>query len=311
MPSSIYPKPDIVVAANGSGDFTTVQAAVDSIPADNAKRKIILIKRGVYTARIKIATNDITLLGEDRRATRLEYAIRREDYERNRDNIGRAVVNIEASGVSIRNLTIENTQDKIGSQGFTIHGATLNRLIIRDCDLISIGANTISPQNGACGMYYIKNCLIKGAVDFVRVYGWCHMEDCSLFEVIQHASIWHDGSKDPDQKLVLRNCKFDGVKDFLLGRRHKDAQFYLVNCAFSENMHDECIFRQTYPFQPFKNAPNLLLDRAYYFNCHRKAGDYHWHKDNLATAPGSPKVEDITPAWTFSGKWDPLSPMSS
>jgi len=308
MAASIYPKPDLVVAADGSGDFETVQAAVDVIPADNAKRKTILIKRGTYTGRTKIATNNITLLGEDRHETRLEYPIRREDYERNRDNIGRAVINIEASEITIRNLTLENTQDKLGSQGFVLHGATLNRLMVRDCDLISIGANTFSPQNGACGMYYVRNCLIKGAVDFVRVYGWCYIEDCSLFQFIQHASIWHDSSKGPDGKLVLRNCKFDGVKDFFLGRRHKDAQFYLVDCTFSENMHDEYIFRQTYPFQPFRNGPNLLRDRQYYYNCHRKGGDYHWHKDNLASAPGSPKPEDITPAWTFGGKWDPLSP---
>jgi pectinesterase len=308
MAVPIYPKPDLIVAADGSGDFTTVQAAIDAIPIDNAKRRTILIKRGTYTGRIKIATNAVTLLGEDRHETRLQYAIRREDYERSRDNIGRAVVNIEASEIAIRNLTIENTQDKIGSQGFVLHGATVNRLIIRDCDLLSIGANTISPQNGAGGMYYIRNCFIKGAVDFVRVYGWCHIEDCALYEVIQHASIWHDGSKNPEQKLVLRNCKFDGVKDFLLGRRHKDAQFYLIGCTFSENMHDEYIFRQTYPFQPFRNAPNLLGDRAYYFNCRRIGGDYHWHKDTLGSAPGSPNPEDITPSWTFGNRWDPLSP---
>jgi pectinesterase len=308
MAAPIYPKPDIVVAADGSADFTSIQAAIDAIPADNRKRRTILIKRGTYTGRIKIATNSITLLGEDRRATRIEYPIRREDFERNRDSIGRAVVNIEASEITIRNLTIENTQDKLGSQGFAIHGATVNRLIVRDCDLLSIGANTFSPQNGACGMYYVKNCNIKGAVDFVRVRGWCYMEGCSLYEVIQHAAIWHDGSKDPEQKLVLRNCRFDGVPDFFLGRRHQDAQFYLIDCTFSENMHDEYIFRQTYPFQPFKNAPNLYRDRAYYHNCHRKGGDYHWHRDNLKTAPGSPDPEDITPAWTFGNRWDPLAP---
>ena len=305
MPVAAHPKPDIIVAADGTGSFTTVQAAVDSIPADNKKRKIILIKRGVYRARIKISTNDITLLGEDRAETRLEYAIIRDEWERARDPIGRAVVNIEASGVTLQNLTMENTQDKLGSQGFVVHGTTLNRLIIRDCDLLSIGANTFSPQNNSFGMYYVKNCFIQGAVDFIRVRGWCYMEDCSLFEVIQHAAIWHNGSKNPDQKLVLRNCSFDGVEDFLLGRRHFDGQFYLIDCNFSEHMHDEYIFRQTYPFQPFRNSPNLWGDRAYYWNCHRAGRDFHWHADNLRLAHGSPRPEDITPKWTFGGEWDP------
>ena len=45
--------------------------------------------------------------------------------------------------------------------------------------------------------------------------------------------------------------------------------------------------------------------REYYYNDHRKAGDYAWFKDNLETAPGAPKAKDITVQWTFDGKWDP------
>ena len=46
-------------------------------------------------------------------------------------------------------------------------------------------------------------------------------------------------------------------------------------------------------------------ERCYYFNCHRAGGDLAWHRDNLATAEGAPAPEQITPAWTFAGRWDP------
>lgn len=298
-------KPDIIVAADSSGDFTTIQAAIDSIPKDNSQKKVILLKKGIYPAKIRIDRNCITILGEERQNTRIEYAIRAEDFAKNPDQIGRAVVNIEGIDVTIRNLTISNTQPSTGSHAYAIYGSKLNRLILCDCDLFSVGADTLSPWNAYNGMYFISNCFIKGGVGLANMRGWCYMQDCSVYEVIRHAAIRHDGSKDRDMKFVMRNCKFDGVKGFFLGRRHHDAQFYLLDCTFSENMADEYIFRQTYPFDPLQNLPNLWGDRAYYHNCHRIGGDYPWHKNNLKTAPGSPKPEDITPAWTFGGKWEP------
>ena len=297
-------KPDIVVASDSTGDYTTVQAAVDSIPRDNSSRKVILIKRGSYPAHVRIITDWITLLGEDRHGTRLEYAIRSEDFEKSPDAIGRAVVNIEASNITLQNLTVENTQPQTGPHAFAIHGEELDRLIVRDCDILSAGADTFAPWNRR-GMYYLKNCHIKGGVDCVCPRGWCYMEHCSVFEVIRHAALWHDGSEEADAKFVIRNCKFEGVKDFFLGRRHHDGQFYLLDCTFSDNMSDEYIFRQTYPYEPLQNGVNLWGDRAWYHNCHRLAGDYPWHRNNLRIAPGSPRPEDITPAWTFGGKWNP------
>jgi pectinesterase len=298
-------KPDITVAADGSGDFDTVQAALDAVPEGNTSRKVIFIRSGKYPSRIRIAKDSVTLLGEDRKTTRIECALRAEDFERTPDKIGRAVANIKGSDVVIRNLTIENTQPQTGSHAFVIHGNSLNRLIVCDCDLLSLGADTFAPWNSRAGMYYVKNCTIKGAVDFICPRGWCYMEGCSFFEVIRHAALWHDGSEEREMKLVVRNCSFDGAKGFFLGRRHHDAQFYLVDCTFSENMHDEYIFRQTYPYEPLQNAPNLWGDRAYYHNCHRTGGDFPWHRNNLKAAPGAPKPEDITPGWTFGGRWDP------
>jgi pectinesterase len=44
--------------------------------------------------------------------------------------------------------------------------------------------------------------------------------------------------------------------------------------------------------------------RVYYYNCHRKGGDYNWHKDNLDKA-GNIKPTEITVNWLFKGKWQP------
>ncbi len=49
---------------------------------------------------------------------------------------------------------------------------------------------------------------------------------------------------------------------------------------------------------------NIWGERFYYYNCHRDGGDFAWFKDNLGSAAGAPKPEQVTAAWTFDGKWD-------
>ena len=84
---------------------------------------------------------------------------------------------------------------------------------------------------------------------------------------------------------------------FLLGRYHRDAQFYLVNCAFAKNMRDSAIYR-------VQNA-NILQwgHRVYYYNCHREGGnDFKWYANNL---PVSVKATDINIKWVFKNRWNP------
>ena len=67
----------IVVAADGTGDFKTVQEAVDRIPENNQQRILIRIKRGVYNEQIRVSSGKryLTLRGEDPSNTVLTYSL--------------------------------------------------------------------------------------------------------------------------------------------------------------------------------------------------------------------------------------------
>lgn len=118
-------------------------------------------------------------------------------------------------------------------------------------------------------------------------------------------------------KFVLRNCRFDGVEGWRLGRHHHDAQFFLLGCTFSKAMRDLAPRRVVYPLDGGKpteanvqrnrelDASNQWGERAYYSGCRREGGAYAWFSDNLVSAPGAPRAEQITAAWTFAGTWDP------
>ncbi len=302
----------IIVAQDGSGQYRTIQEALNSVPANNAKTVIIVIKKGIYKEKLLVQKSNVALVGEDRDGTRIVYAELRENWRKAHNNAdwGSAVINIDStvSDFSLANLTVYNNYGALyGSREhqYAVWG-TGTRIIIFDCNILGDGGDTISLWNKSTGMYYHSNCYFEGWVDFVCPRGWCYITDSRFYGHNLSASIWHDGSSAKDQKFVIRYSQFDGVPGFPLARHHRDAQFYLLDCMFTRNMADREIYAP-------KNSPNLVPwlwgVRHYFYNCHREGGDMEWFKDNLASAEGTPAPAQVTAAWTFGGRWDPEKDM--
>ena len=163
----------------------------------------------------------------------------------------------------------------------------------------AFAGDTVSPWNVENGMFFFKDCIMEGGVDFYCPRGWAYAENCRFIANTGPASIWHDGSRYKDSKTVLKNCSFEGFDGFMLGRYHKDAQFYLINCQFARNMADKDIY-----LVPTNNTIQWGR-RVYYYNCHHEGGDYAWHKDNLNTAAGAPAATQINANWVFHDQWHP------
>lgn len=299
---SVQAKNLIVVAQDGSGDFKTITEAVRSLPMFNYERVTIFIKNGIYKEKIRIEQDYITLKGESKENTKVEYSQLRTDWINNKDSIGAAVINLTGDDIIIENLTVNNTQPQIGPHAFTIYG-TGTRTIIKNCIVLSKGGDTVSLWNYKSGMYYHADCVFQGSVDFVCPRGWCFIRNSKFIELKKTASIWHAGGDNIDQKFVVCDSRFEGVSGFELGRHHYEAQFYLLNCSFSDSMNSKPIYRvKGSPERPFNWG-----ERYYFFNCHRDGGNFSWLSNNLINAKNSPKAENITPEWTFDGKWNPES----
>jgi pectinesterase len=305
-------KADIIVAQDGSGQFTKIQDAIDSVPADNMHNVVILIRNGVYNEKIFIKKSFITLVGEDRDSTRIIFAVLRKNVNSTVMDMykdwGTAVINIDSSvtDLTLANFTVYNNYGSLyhtEDHQFAIRGNG-TRIIIINCNVMADGGDTLSLWNKKNGMYYHSNCYFEGYVDYVCPRGWCYITDSKFYGRNLSASIWHDGDADRSQKFVIRNSSFDGVQGFPLGRNHRDGQIYLLECKFSQNMADTPIY-----WPDGSKTTWQWGDRHYYYNCHRDGGDYVWFKNNLETAAGSPKPTDITAKWTFDGKWDPEETM--
>jgi pectinesterase len=324
--------PDLTVAIDGTGNFRTIQEAVASIPRANRERIIVFVKDGVYREKVRIDPSCITLRGQSRSGTRIEFAQGANEFRDQPDDLGRAVININGDDFVLENLTVQNTHGVIGVHAFAVFGRG-DRTVIQDCDILSQGNDTLSlwrtgngqySEDAAAhtnpnGRYYHARLKVCGSVDFICPRGWCYITDSDITAVNPRAeaAMWHDGSRDRDMKFVLRDCRFDGVEGWRFARHHHDAQFFLVDCTFSKTMRDLAPKRVIYPLDggtPTEadlkrnrdaEKSNLWGERFYFFNCHRVDGDYAWFKDNLATAPGAPQPSQITAKWTFAGQWDP------
>ena len=321
----------IVVDASGHGDFLTVQEAINSLPDESLSANAplsrhILIRKGTYHEKVFIEKNNLLLEGEDKEHTILTFSLARDAWRcDHKDDWGVATLNLQGSDITLKNLTICNSygfdntapvaiipctadsalhQKPVHREGhqMALRSFKTTRLKVENCILRAFGGDTVSPWNVSAGMFYFKDCLMEGGVDFYCPRGWAYAEHCTFVADNGPACIWHDGSADPDSKTVLKDCTFTGYDGFKLGRYHRDAQFYLIDCHFGENMADQDIYEVTTAEKP------RWGHRVYYYNCEKKGRAYTWYGNNLDKAPGAPDPARITPEWVFRGQWPAAPP---
>lgn len=310
----------IIVDARGKGDFKTIQGAINSLPDSSATARVIFIRKGVYREKLYIEKTNIVLQGEDRESTIITASIARDEWRcGHTDDWGVATMNVGANDITLKNLTVTNSYGfefkqettiacasdtithlkKLTKNGHQMALRTLNatRLIATNCHFTAFGGDTVSPWEVENGLWYFKDCIMEGGVDFYCPRGWAWAENCTFIAHGGDASIWHDGSKVEDSKTVLVNCSFRGYDGFKLGRYHRDAQFYLLNCHFAANMANQPIYRVA--------TTNIIKwgERIFYNGCKREGGnDFSWYQNNL---PAGLTQKDITVNWLFNNKWHP------
>jgi pectinesterase len=264
----------------------------------------------------------VVLEGENMENTIITQSIARDEWRcSNKDDWGVASINIDANDITLKNLSVvnsygfENKFDKTifcasdsngkkiirrNSHQMALRTMTATRFKAIHCRFSSYAGDTVSPWNVENGMFYFKDCIMEGGVDFYCPRGWAFAEGCKFYARAGDAVLWHDGSTYKDSKTVLVNCFFDGYDGFNLGRYHRDAQFYLINCNFSTNMANKPIY--------LVSTKNVIQwgERTYYFNCHKAGGDYGWFKDNLSSSPEKIDSSNINILRVFGNQWDPL-----
>ncbi len=156
-------KYDIVVAKDGSGDYTTVQAAVNAVPDLSQKRVTIFVKNGIYREKVVIPTwkTKITLIGESKDSTIITY----DDYHGKGDinTFTSYTVLVQGNDFTADNITFENSAGRVG-QALAL-AVEADRCVFRNCRIIG-NQDTLYSAGDSCRQFY-DGCYIEGTTDFI------------------------------------------------------------------------------------------------------------------------------------------------
>ncbi|WP_323814422.1 pectinesterase family protein [Cellvibrio sp. NN19] len=164
--NSISNQPILRVAADGSGQYKTVQAALNTLSNSNTTPTQIRIKPGTYREKLSVTKPFVTFCGETGKtsSTILTYNDGASTSNGSGGTIGTsgsASVTIKANDISMENITIENSFG-VGSQAVALL-AQGQRLQFRNCRLLG-NQDTLYTHSGT---QYYRDCHIQGTVDFI------------------------------------------------------------------------------------------------------------------------------------------------
>ncbi len=212
-------KPDLVVAADGSGDFKTVQEAINKVPENNKKRFVILVKPGTYEEQISVPTSKpyISLIGENAETTKLTFKISNKDA-----GSTSAAFAFYAGGHDFhaKNLTFENSFG-IGSQAVAVL-IDADRAIFKKSRFLG-WQDTLYTRRGR---QYFQDCYIEGSVDFIFGQSAAVFENCHIHSKLDgYITAPMRFSADEPSGLVFIKSKLtadEKVSKVYLGRPWRD-----------------------------------------------------------------------------------------
>lgn len=187
---AVYPS-RFTVAKDGSGDFTTIQAAIYAVRDLSQQKVTIFVKKGIYEEKLVIPSwkTNIILQGEDPGNTIItwnDYAGKRlngADYFLKTDTIRTYTsytVLVEGNDCSIENLTIRNTAGRVG-QAVALH-VEGDRFIAKNCKLLG-NQDTLYAATENSRQYYAA-CYIEGTTDFIFGEAIAVFRNCSIKSLV-------------------------------------------------------------------------------------------------------------------------------
>lgn len=228
----------VVVAQDGSGDFPTVQNAVDHVMdrvlEPYSGRVVIEIKPGVYHERVRVPADRprITLRGAGAATTKITYSVGAKDVG---GTFFSAVVDINAPEFEAENLTFENTYG-VGTQAVAV-SVHSDRAVFRHCRFLAMQDTLYA----ASGRQYYDDCYIAGHVDFIFGDAAATFDHCTIHSrgpgYIAAVSRTMPSGNDG---FVFDHCRLTadpGLTGVYLGRPWRlYARVVFLNCWMGEHI---------------------------------------------------------------------------
>lgn len=211
---------DYIVAKDGSGDFGTVQEAIDASKSFPDERITIFIKNGVYKEKIKVHSwnTKLSIIGENIEKTKITWDDYFDKINRGRNSTFYTyTMLVQGNDFHAENLTIENSAGEAG-QAVALN-VDADRVSFVNCRLI--GNQDTLYLSGEGNRQYFSNCYIEGTTDFIFGGATALFEQCHIHSKKNSYITAASTPKGIDFGFVFKSCKLTadpGVNEVYLGR---------------------------------------------------------------------------------------------
>jgi pectinesterase len=241
---------EMTVAQDGSGNYASIQEAINACRDLGQALVTIHIKNGVYKEKLVIPAEKtaIKLIGENQDRTIITY----DDYSGKVIPVGMEIPGkekystfnsytmlIQGNDITLENLTIQNTSGPVG-QAVALH-LEGDRIVVKNCKILS-NQDTLLVTRAGSRQYFI-DCYIEGTTDFI--FG----EATALFvnntiKSLKNSFVTAASTRENTPfGFVFKNCKLtaaEGITEVYLGRPWRPfAKTVFIECDLGKHIRSE------------------------------------------------------------------------
>lgn len=238
------PYTTVNVASDGSGQFTSIQKAINSVRDFGPGEALIKIKAGTYKEKIVIPSSKhkVTLQGENAENTMIvndDYSGKIDALNEKMTTFNSYTLLVMADEVKISNLTIQNISCSKG-QAVSLH-VEGDKFVIKDSKIL--GCQDTVYATGTHSRQYYENCFIEGTTDFIFGSATVVFKNCTIKSLAN--SYVTAASTDQNKKygFVFFDCKLiakDGITKVFLGRPWRSyARTVFINTEMGNHILPE------------------------------------------------------------------------
>lgn len=231
---------DFVVAKDGSGDFFTVQEAINAVPDFRKEgRTTIYIRKGVYKEKLIIPESkiNVSLIGaEGAVISGDDYASKPNRFGENMSTSGSSSCYIYAPDLICENLTFENTAGRVGQAVACFVSG--DKVIFRNCRFLG-NQDTLYNFGKHCRQYF-ENCYIEGTVDFIFGSSTAVFNRCIVHSLSKGYLTAPSTPQDEAYGYVFIDCRLtaaDGVEKVYLARPWRPyGKSVFIHCEMGDHI---------------------------------------------------------------------------
>lgn len=230
---------DFVVAQDGSGDFQTIQEAVNAVRDYTPLRRTIFVRNGVYREKLEIPSwkTGITLIGESVDSTIIDY----DDYAGKDDitTFTSYTARISGNDIHVYDITFRNSAGPVGQAlALFVEG---DRVVFDNCRFIGHQDTILAAGEGS--RQYFRDSYIEGTTDFIFGPATAYFENCHIHSKKNSYITAASTPENEPYGFVFEGCRLTAEPDVdrvYLGRPWRDhAQTVFLNSEIGGHIVEE------------------------------------------------------------------------